>query len=62
MQTGNLQGIGLMLAAMAALSVMDVIRGQLPGPVVFAVAAVIVGSGLYLLQRECVPQPVTPPL
>lgn len=38
-----------------------VIWGQLPGPIVFAGAAVIVGSGLYLLQRERIPQPVTPP-
>lgn len=37
------------------------IWGKLPGPIVFAGAAVIVGSGLYLLHRERVPQPVTPP-
>lgn len=37
------------------------IWGELPGPIVFAGAAVIVGSGLYLLHRERVPQPVTPP-
>lgn len=37
------------------------IWGKLPGPIVFVGAAVIVGSGLYLLHRERVPQPVTPP-
>lgn len=37
------------------------IWGELPGPIVFAGAAVIVGSGLYLLRRERIPQPVTPP-
>lgn len=37
------------------------IWGALPGPVVFAGAAVIVGSGLYLIHRERRPQPVTPP-
>lgn len=35
--------------------------GALPGPIVFVGAAVIVGSGLYLLHRERRPQPVTPP-
>jgi drug/metabolite transporter (DMT)-like permease len=38
-----------------------VIWRQLPAPIVFAGAAVIVGSGLYLIQRERVVQPVTPP-
>ena len=37
------------------------IWGELPGPIVFIGAAVIVASGLYLLQRERIPQPVTPP-
>lgn len=37
------------------------IWGELPGPVVFAGAAVIVASGLYLIHRERRPQPVTPP-
>ncbi|HLU61546.1 MAG TPA: DMT family transporter [Gammaproteobacteria bacterium] len=35
--------------------------GDVPGPIVWLGAAVIVGSGLYLLQRERVVQPVTPP-
>jgi drug/metabolite transporter (DMT)-like permease len=38
-----------------------VIWGVLPGPVVFAGAAVIVGSGLYLIHRERRPPVVTPP-
>lgn len=37
------------------------IWGELPGAIVFAGAAVIVGSGLYLIHRERMPQPVTPP-
>lgn len=37
------------------------IWGVLPGPVVFAGAAVIVGSGLYLIHRERRPTVVTPP-
>lgn len=37
------------------------IWGQLPGPLVFVGAAVIVGSGLYLIRRERITQPVTPP-
>ncbi|MDX1454214.1 MAG: DMT family transporter [Gammaproteobacteria bacterium] len=37
------------------------IFGQLPGMAVWAGAAVVVGSGLYLLRRERIPQPVTPP-
>lgn len=37
------------------------IWGELPGPIVFAGAAVIVGSGLYLIHRERRPQPVAPP-
>ncbi|HEX6929011.1 MAG TPA: EamA/RhaT family transporter, partial [Gammaproteobacteria bacterium] len=35
--------------------------GALPGPFVFAGAAVIVGSGLYLIRRERRPPVVTPP-
>lgn len=38
-----------------------VIWRQLPGPIVFIGAAVIVGSGLFLIRRERVVQPVTPP-
>lgn len=38
-----------------------VIWRALPGLPVFAGAAVIVGSGLYLLRRERRPQPVAPP-
>lgn len=34
---------------------------QLPDPIVFAGAAVIVGSGLYLIHRERRPTVVTPP-
>lgn len=37
------------------------IWGELPGPIVFAGAAVIVGSGLYLIHRERKPVLVTPP-
>ena len=37
------------------------IWGVLPGPMVFAGAAVIVGSGLYLIHRERRPPVVTPP-
>ncbi|MBW3566523.1 MAG: DMT family transporter, partial [Proteobacteria bacterium] len=37
------------------------IWGELPGPIVFAGAAVIVGSGLYLIHRERRPTVVTPP-
>lgn len=37
------------------------IWGVLPGPIVFVGAAVIVGSGLYLIHRERRPQVVTPP-
>jgi drug/metabolite transporter (DMT)-like permease len=37
------------------------IWGVLPGPVVFAGAGVIVGSGLYLIHRERRPTVVTPP-
>jgi len=37
------------------------IWGELPGPIVFAGAAVIVGSGLYLIHRERRPQIVAPP-
>jgi drug/metabolite transporter (DMT)-like permease len=35
--------------------------GELPGPTVFVGAAVIVGSGLYLIRRERKPPVVTPP-
>lgn len=35
--------------------------GELPEPIVFAGAAVIVGSGLYLIHRERKPAVVTPP-
>jgi hypothetical protein len=35
--------------------------GDLPGPIVFVGAAVIVASGLYLMQRERTPPLVTPP-
>lgn len=35
--------------------------GELPEPIVFAGAAVIVGSGLYLIHRERKPTVVTPP-
>lgn len=35
--------------------------GELPAPIVFAGAAVIVGSGLYLIHRERTPPVVTPP-
>jgi drug/metabolite transporter (DMT)-like permease len=35
--------------------------GDLPGPLVFAGAAVIVGSGLYLIHRERQPPIVAPP-
>jgi drug/metabolite transporter (DMT)-like permease len=38
-----------------------VIWGDLPGPLVFAGAAVIVGSGLYLIHRERKPAIVVPP-
>ena len=37
------------------------IWGVLPGPIVFVGAAVIVGSGLYLIHRERRPPIVTPP-
>lgn len=37
------------------------IWGVLPGPIVFVGAAVIVGSGLYLIHRERKPQIVVPP-
>lgn len=37
------------------------IWGELPGPIVFVGAAVIVGSGLYLIHRERKPVLVTPP-
>lgn len=37
------------------------IWGVLPGPIVFVGAAVIVGSGLYLIHRERRPPVVTPP-
>ena len=37
------------------------IWGELPGPLVFAGAAVIVGSGLYLIQRERKPTVLVPP-
>lgn len=35
--------------------------GELPGPIVYAGAAVIVGSGLYLIRRERKPPVVVPP-
>jgi drug/metabolite transporter (DMT)-like permease len=35
--------------------------GELPGPAVYAGAAVIIGSGLYLIQRERKPTFVVPP-
>src|SRR5690606_4240427 len=38
-----------------------VVWGELPEPIVFAGAAVIVGSGLYLIHRERKPAIVTPP-
>ncbi|HEX7047794.1 MAG TPA: DMT family transporter [Gammaproteobacteria bacterium] len=38
-----------------------VIWGELPGPVVFIGAAVIIGSGLFLISRERKPPVVTPP-
>lgn len=38
-----------------------VIWGELPGPVVFIGASVIIGSGLFLISRERKPQVVTPP-
>jgi drug/metabolite transporter (DMT)-like permease len=38
-----------------------VLWGDLPGPIVFVGAAVIVASGLYLIQRERTPPLVTPP-
>ncbi|MGH8195043.1 MAG: DMT family transporter [Woeseiaceae bacterium] len=38
-----------------------VLWGVLPGPIVFVGAAVIVGSGLYLIHRERKPQLVIPP-
>ena len=38
-----------------------VIWGALPDPIVFVGAAVIVGSGLYLIHRERKPTLVTPP-
>jgi drug/metabolite transporter (DMT)-like permease len=37
------------------------IWGDLPGPLVFAGAAVIVGSGLYLIHRERKPTVLVPP-
>jgi drug/metabolite transporter (DMT)-like permease len=37
------------------------IWGVLPGPIVFVGAAVIVGSGLYLIHRERRPSIVMPP-
>ncbi|HEX5765790.1 MAG TPA: DMT family transporter, partial [Woeseiaceae bacterium] len=37
------------------------IWGDLPGPLVFAGAAVIVGSGLYLIHRERKPTLLVPP-
>lgn len=37
------------------------IWGELPGPLVFAGAAVIVGSGLYLIHRERKPTLLVPP-
>jgi len=38
-----------------------VIWRVLPAPIVFVGAAVIVGSGLYLIRRERQPTVVTPP-
>jgi drug/metabolite transporter (DMT)-like permease len=38
-----------------------VLWGDLPGPIVFAGAAVIVASGLYLIHRERTPPLLTPP-
>jgi drug/metabolite transporter (DMT)-like permease len=38
-----------------------VIWGELPGPIVFVGAAVIVASGLYLIHRERKPPLVVPP-
>jgi drug/metabolite transporter (DMT)-like permease len=38
-----------------------VLWGDLPGPIVFVGAAVIVASGLYLIHRERAPPLVTPP-
>jgi drug/metabolite transporter (DMT)-like permease len=38
-----------------------VLWSVLPGPIVFVGAAVIVGSGLYLIHRERQPQLVVPP-
>ena len=38
-----------------------ILWGDLPGPLVFAGAAVIVGSGLYLIHRERQPPIIAPP-
>jgi drug/metabolite transporter (DMT)-like permease len=38
-----------------------VLWGDLPGPIVYLGAAVIIGSGLYLIQRERKPPIVVPP-
>jgi drug/metabolite transporter (DMT)-like permease len=37
------------------------IWGDLPGPIVYVGAAVIIGSGLYLIHRERKPPIVVPP-
>lgn len=37
------------------------IWGELPGPMVYLGASIIVGSGLYLIRRERQTQPVAPP-
>lgn len=44
-----------------AMSLDLLLWGTLPGPAVFAGAAVIVGSGLYLIHRERQPAIVAPP-